>query len=420
MNRGFQRFQGNQGVCYKYSSVSLVPSVSLVSSIFMNILFLRFPLESTLGGAEIQTLTLMEGLIKRGHTVSFAGSCPTLLKECAKRKIPTTKLEIGIPPVTKGGALSFIWRKRAMRKKLTQFLDRFSQASKPVNQQTRKPDIICMLSLSEKLLLTNAAHQRGIKPVWIEHDRIGRWLSGNPWLKLLLKQSRNATTVTVSELSARMYVDLGWKKKDVVAIPNGIDTSRIEHRPRKTSKPANQQTRTLRVGCISRLSPEKGVDVLIHAMSAVPESITLEIVGKGPEEKSLHSLVRSLKLNDRIAFSAQSPDLSKILNRFDALVLPSRDHDPFGLVAAEAMMFGLPVIVTDACGIADELTHKKDVLIVPVDNHAALSKAILSLSDQATRVKLADQGKKTAEKKFSAKQMVDRYVVLFTGASSSH
>ncbi len=123
-----------------------------------------------------------------------------------------------------------------------------------INELTNQPDAICMLSLSEKLLLTDMAYALNIKPIWIEHDRIGRWLIKNPWLKLLLKQSSYATTVTVSELSKRMYVDLGWNKKRVVSIPNGIDAGRLRRKPK--SEVRNPK---VRIGCIARLSHEKGV-----------------------------------------------------------------------------------------------------------------------------------------------------------------
>jgi len=109
----------------------------------MKILFTRFPLESAYGGAEVQVLSLMEGLIKQDHKVRFFGSCPILLRECKRRKIPVTQLTIGPPPVTKWGAVSFLWRQKGMKKLLEQAVDHLPKA-----------DAVIMLSLTEKLLLT--------------------------------------------------------------------------------------------------------------------------------------------------------------------------------------------------------------------------------------------------------------------------
>jgi glycosyltransferase involved in cell wall biosynthesis len=366
----------------------------------MKILFTRFPLESTLGGAEIQTLALMEGLIERGHAVAFAGSCPTLLEECTKRGIINAEMIIGKPPVTKISALTFAWRKKRMGEQLTAVVKEFGRL-----------DAIVMLSMSEKLLLTDVAADLGIRVFWIEHDTVGRWLTKNPWLNMLLEQSQHATTVTVSALSKGIYTDLGWDETRVVAIPNGIEESRI-------GKPLKRERKTaaapLKLGCIARLSPEKGVDVLIEAMKAAPKHVTLEIVGEGPEARCLIG-----SANDRVTFKGRVDEIHTAYARFDALVLPSREHDPFGLVAAETMMLGLPVIVTDACGIAGYLTHNENAIIAKADSVSALTQAIQSLTDPATFHRLAKNGAKTALEKFSAKSMVDAYESLFTGSAPS-
>src|SRR5262245_15941040 len=74
----------------------------------MHILFTRFPLESRMGGAEVQTLVLMKGLRDRGHDVMFLGSCHVLLEETGKLRIENKKLKIGPPPVTKWHVVNFL------------------------------------------------------------------------------------------------------------------------------------------------------------------------------------------------------------------------------------------------------------------------------------------------------------------------
>lgn len=372
---------------------------------FMHILFTRFPLESAMGGAEIQTLSLMEGLIERGHAVSFAGSCPVLLAECAKRNIPCTEVQIGPPPVTMWGAVSFSWRKNAMKRKLKEML----------TSHGSHLTAVVMLSLSEKLLLTDIAAARGIKTLWVEHDRVGRWLAGNPWLPKLLKQSAYATTVTVSELSRQIYLKLGWNARSTIAIPNGINPDRFDDAIPDAVRARRRlalSAQGLHLGCIARLSPEKGVDILIEAMAAAPKDVTLEIVGDGPEKRSLEIMVRKLRLNDRVTFMPYESNVAKVYERIDALVLPSRDNDPFGLVAAEAMLCGLPVIVTDACGIADYLEDGKDALIAKAASPASLTEAIKKL--QSSSSKLAASGRSTALEKFSMKTMVEKYENVLT------
>ncbi len=378
----------------------------------MRILFTRFPLESALGGAEIQTLSLMEGLRAAGHEVSFLGSCPVLLCECAKRDIPVSRLDIGEPPVTKWSALSFLWRKRKMRKAILNVLD------------TRHPqsDTLVMLSLSEKILVTEETAKRGVKVLWIEHDRVGPWLTRNPWLPALRRAAAHATTVCVSDLSRRLYLALGWPVKGTAAIPNGIDLRKFSSTPPlgapsstgggSRAEAVRRKNAVPRIGCIARLSPEKGVDVLIEAAAPLLGAI-VSIVGQGREEEKLRALIRERGARDRIGIKPTEENLPAFYRNLDVFVLPSSDHDPFGLVAAEAMATGVATIVTDACGIADALTNGKDALIVKAGDARELRKALEELTkDPAMRSRIAAGGRIAASERFGKETMVARYLQI--------
>lgn len=345
----------------------------------MKILFTRFPLESAHGGAEKQTISLMLGLQSRGHAVSFLGSCPVLLELCAQHGIPHVEVQIGKPPVTKLGAITFFWRKRRMQKKLRGILNEFHDL-----------DALFMLSLSEKIVLTETALRKNIKVIWQEHDTVGRWLTSNPSLPKLTQMSARVTTVCVSELSAEIFRGLGYQ--NVVGIPNGVALP-------PDSFTLHEFDETLRVGCIARLSPEKGVDVLLEAMQKVNDA-TLLIAGKGP---------LYIQQSPTVNLRYEVPDINSIYKEIDVLVLPSRKEDPFGLVVAEAMLRGIAVVCTDACGIAGYLQDGNDALIVPAENPGDLAVAINSLYDSSVRAKLAQAGKDTALKKFTVDSMVERY-----------
>ncbi|MBI1813013.1 glycosyltransferase family 4 protein [Candidatus Peregrinibacteria bacterium] len=368
----------------------------------MRILFTRFPLESAHGGAEIQTTTLMRGLIEGGHAVAFAGSCPVLLGRCREEGIPCVELSITPPPVTTWSCLSFAWRKGAMRRSLERMLAQFSPL-----------DAICMLSLSEKLLLTEYATQQGIRVFWIEHDRAGRWLTKNPWLPKLRTLSSKATTIVVSALSKKIYLDLGWDPEKIVAIANGIE--RIANCEGQIANDSQLATRNsqLRIGCVARLSPEKGIDILLEAVRDLPD-VRLTIVGKGKEEPFLRNWGDSINLaeqleNPRIELIPTVSALASFYRSCDVIVLPSREHDPFGLVIAEAMSLEIATIVTDACGIAGYLKNGEDALIVPAGSSNALRGAIVKLQNSTLREGIARQGQKTALEKFSAERMIDHY-----------
>lgn len=364
----------------------------------MKILFTRFPLESIPdGGAERQVISLVTGLADKGHVVSFAGSCDALRPAFRKANLPVIDLDVGPPPVSKFAIARFAVKKKKMKADLEAMLAGFKEL-----------DVIVMLSLTEKLLLTDVAAKRGITVVWIEHDPVGRWLTKNPWLKLLKKQASYATTVTVSDLSRDQYLDMDWNPKKTVAIPNGIDDAWFKEKT-NDREPGD----TFHLGYVGRLAEEKGVDVLLRAVADEPHA-TLDIVGDGPERTALEKRADRLGLGHRVRFLGRRKDVAQFYRQIDALVLPSRTLDPFGMVVAEAMAMGVPCLITDACGITSCLKAGEDVLVVRRDDARALAEGIGALTDHETFARVKKRVKKAAKQQFALSTMVDRYETLFT------
>ena len=254
-------------------------------------------------------------------------------------------------------------------------------------------------------MLSQWAHGRGIKVLWVEHDRVGRWLAWNPWLPLLRKQSAFATVVCVSELSKQKYVELGFDSQRIQVIPNGVPM------PAATSAHTPPENSLLRVGCIARLSPEKGVVVLIEAIADMI-GIELQLLGRGPDEGYIRKIIAEdaeRLLLPRIHLRSSVDDLEAFFASIDLLVLPSVDHDPFGLVVAEAMVRGIAVIVTDECGIASSLRNNEDACIVKAGAAEDLRAAIVSLMDAPLRTRIALAGRQTAREKFSLERMIKHY-----------
>ncbi|MEM1098467.1 MAG: glycosyltransferase [Planctomycetota bacterium] len=134
---------------------------------------------------------------------------------------------------------------------------------------------------------------------------------------------------------------------------------------------------------IGRFVPVKGLDTLRDAYSAyrdaVPDPWELHCCGTGPLKDTLTGLEG---VTDH-GFT-QPADLRDHLREAGALVLPSK-FEPWGVVVAEAMAAGLPVITTDACGAAVELlTPWHNGLLVPPGDARALSRALRDLSKMAT------------------------------------
>jgi len=132
---------------------------------------------------------------------------------------------------------------------------------------------------------------------------------------------------------------------------------------------------------VGRLSDEKGLDDLLAAFclmrSRYPES-KLDLVGAGYLKDALMRQAAELGITNDVIFqgSKSIDELAELYMSSDALVLPSRS-EPWGLVANEALSYGCPLIVSDACGCAPALVQEDITgFTFPVGNVAALSEAM--------------------------------------------
>ncbi len=417
------------------------------------ILMTRFPYESILSGEEWHTLGLAAALCAGGSAnlqisdfkfqisnnplarpVEFLGTCEVLLEEFPKLGVPVHK---GIPvllPVSVRNLLFFTLLLPITVPALwIQFL---------WIKFRRGVASVYMLSLSEKLILTPFAKLLGCKVLWVEHQRFGRWMYANPYRFVYRLWAHMVHVVAVSPDHGKMLKPLKLPKERVHVIVNGVDTevfSPVASLPKlqssnyrfQISKMEGQKAGTLQelplksappaVGCVARMYADKGIDVLIRAFALVrkqePE-VRLHLLGEGPEKERLQELVRSLGLDSIVHFYTPYTDIPRestpgFFRALDVAVLPSREHDPFGLVAAESMAVGTPTVVTDVCGIAGFLRHEHDAMIVPAENEQLLAEALLRvLQEPELAASLSHNGRETSVHSFSLERMVSEYRAL--------
>jgi glycosyltransferase involved in cell wall biosynthesis len=160
------------------------------------------------------------------------------------------------------------------------------------------------------------------------------------------------------------------------------------------------------VGTVARLSPEKGVDVLLAALPEVlsyfPSLATL-IVGDGSETKRLRELAAG---HGNVRFLGTRRDVAALNRLFDVFVLPSRQEAcPMALL--EAMAAGRAVVATCVGGSPELIDNGIDGVLVPPEEPAALSAAIVGLLRRpAQREALGCAARKKIARSFTRDQMV--------------
>lgn len=177
--------------------------------------------------------------------------------------------------------------------------------------------------------------------------------------------------LTVSELARQTYVDAGVPPEKVHALPLGADLELFS--PDGADRAGADLTFLFSGATIHR----KGFDLLLEAFDrarADAPAVRLRLVG--PRGDSAHLLDRrgpeGIAGIDVLGAMPQ-PALAAELRRADVLVLPSR-NDSYGMVVAEALASGVPVLVSEMVGAKDLVTEGKTGWIVPVGDAAALAR----------------------------------------------
>lgn len=163
---------------------------------------------------------------------------------------------------------------------------------------------------------------------------------------------RAAGALSVSHLAADFYQGLGVREESTYPFGYFRCATLAED-----YLPAAKDAERIEIIFVGQLIRRKGIDILIEAMRPLFEqhpNLYLTVVGAGEIQDSLNSLVEGLGLAQRVAFDGviASDKIPARLACADLLVLPSR-WDGWGLVVNEALVAGIPVIVSDRCGAAD-------------------------------------------------------------------
>ncbi len=107
---------------------------------------------------------------------------------------------------------------------------------------------------------------------------------------------------------------------------------------------------------VGRLVSDKGVDVLLRALSLLRQTqANLTIVGTGPEDESLRRFARELHLDVTFAGAKSGTDLAETLNRHRLMAIPSRWPEPFGVVALEGIACGCVPVGSEQGGLGEAI-----------------------------------------------------------------
>ncbi len=207
-------------------------------------------------------------------------------------------------------------------------------------------------------------------------------------------------------------------------ISNGIDVHRFaDQRPPPPSLRAELglDSDSVIVGSIGRLSKEKGLDTLIHAVARLfPRHSELQVllVGEGSERAPLADLARRLGIAERVRFAGLRTDTPALYQLLDVFCMPSwREGLPLALL--EALAAGRAALVTPVGGVGDIIRAGEErgtppvLTFMPRDVEGMVDGLERLLSDPELRRQLAAAGQALVAACFSRRAMAQATAAVY-------
>lgn len=276
--------------------------------------------------------------------------------------------------------------------------------------------------------------------LFLDHGRICEACLGGRFHHAALRRCKNDSFAASALLAAEATLHRATGAYDDVALflcPSrfmltkmeaaGIDRDRLVHLPNfvpaGTTDPSRRPSR--RVACVSRLSDEKGVDVLLEAAVSLDEDVRVDIAGDGPDRARLERRARDLVPPGRIIFHGQVPrdQAMQLLRSADVTAVPSRCFENQPMVVLEAFSVGTPVVGSDLGGVSELIQDGWDGLVVPPGDPVALAVALQGLLDRPAQARLmGSRGRDRTRTTFSAARhrrvLTDAYERVIAGGGA--
>jgi len=196
--------------------------------------------------------------------------------------------------------------------------------------------------------------------------------------------------IVTSPATARELIRYGVAAQSVHVVTPGTDPA-----PLASGSSAHPASGGLFLLCVAALIPRKGHAVLLEALAGLQDRMwTLHCVGSTTRHPDTANAVRSAiaarGLTERVRLHGEVPDttLQALYGRADAFVLPTF-FEGYGMVLAEALARGLPVVSTTPGAIPDTVPGDAGILVPPGDALALRAALAALLDDPARRVRVA-------------------------------
>ena len=225
--------------------------------------------------------------------------------------------------------------------------------------------------------------------------------------------------VAVSNYVGASLERLGISRSQIVVIPNGVELAAA------SDLPARAEGGTLTLGIVGQIAAWKGHEDALHALrllhdQAIPAQLYVFGSDTSAFANSLKALATELDLTSHIKWCGFVGNHAEIYTAIDVLLIPSRFDEPFGLVAAEAASWGVPVVVTDSGELPRLIVNGITGFVVPKNDGHAIAEALVRLRDHGLRIRMGREARQKATTDFGTERMVKGLISLVSGSIAAN
>lgn len=211
----------------------------------------------------------------------------------------------------------------------------------------------------------------------------------------------------------------------ITLIHNGINITKYDLKVDVSAKkkelgiPINAKV----IGTVGRLEIPKGHKYLLQAipliLQKIPNTMFL-IIGDGMLREQLENTVKQIGLEKNVIFTGFREDLIEIMRTFDLFCLPSL-WEGFGVVIAEAMACGLPVVASNVGGIPDVVENGVTGMLVLPKNVTELAETMIFLLNNPMQAQdMGQKGKERVKSLFTKERMLEKTWEVYQNCLSTY
>jgi len=216
-----------------------------------------------------------------------------------------------------------------------------------------------------------------------------------------------------AEQARKCLITEGVESKKIKIISLGVDLRRFH-----PIAPTKRDTSTILF--VGRLVEEKGVMDIYETFKKIShnkKNILLKIVGSGPLEKKLRSLIQNDNLQDRVTIKRKSyQQMPGVFQRADMLCVPSKKtktwEEQLGMVFIEAMASGIPIITYDT-GVIKTVIGDAGIVLREGDVQGIATSIIRIIEVKELGYKIGTIGRERAEREFDAKKTAKQLYEMY-------